>query len=90
VRLDKYFGGKASSPQPLGYSGAVPPGAPSSSRLGVWTSGKEMRFYINGEYQFTVNDPSLTRGGLGVFIRSNGDDAVTVSFSDLEVYEPVE
>jgi hypothetical protein len=90
LRLDKYYHGKASSPQPLDYSGAVPPGAPSSSRLGVWASGKEMRFYVNGEYQFTVNDPTLTRGGLGAFIRSNGDNAVTVSFSDLQVYNPAE
>jgi len=90
LRLDKYYQGKASSPQPLMYSGAVPPGAPSSSRLGVWASGKEMRFYVNGEYQFTVNDPSLTSGGLGAFIRSNGENAITVSFSDLQVYNPGE
>ena len=88
VRLDKYFQGKASSPQAPDYSGAVPPGAPSSSRLGVWASGKEMRLFVNGEYQFTVRDPSLSRGGVGAFIRSNGDNAVTVSFSDLAVYQP--
>ena len=90
LRLDKYYQGKASSPQPLMYSGAVPPGAPSTSRLGVWAKGKELRFYVNGEYQFTINDPSLMSGGLGVFIRSNGEDALTVSFSDLQVYAPVE
>jgi hypothetical protein len=87
VRLDKYFQGKASSPQPLTLSSSLPPGAPSSSRLGVWADGKELRFYINNEYQFTISDPSLTSGTLGVFIRSNGDNAVTVSFSDLEVYQ---
>jgi hypothetical protein len=87
LRLDKYFQGKASSPRPLMYSGAVPPGAPSSSRLGVWASGKEMRFYVNGEYQFTINDPSLNGGGFGAFIRSNGENAVTISFSDMQVYE---
>ncbi len=86
LRLDKYFQGKASSPQPPILSGAVPPGAPSSSRLGVWASGREMRFYVNGEFQFSVRDPSLPSGGLGVFIRSAGDNAVTVSFSDLQVY----
>ena len=88
VRLDKFYQGKASSPRAPDYSGAVPPGAPSSSRLGIWASGKEMRFYVNGEYQFTVRDPSLPGGGLGTFIRSNGENAVTVSFSDLEVYQP--
>jgi predicted membrane-bound spermidine synthase len=51
----------------------------------VWANGKEMRFYINGELQFSVKDPSLSAGSLGVFIRSAGDNAVTVSFADLVV-----
>lgn len=87
TRLDKYFNGKASSPQPWMMSGAVPPGAPSSSRLAVWAWGKEMRFYINEELQFSVQDPSLTAGTIGVFIRSAGENAVTISFSDLVVRE---
>jgi len=87
VRLDKYFNGNASSPRPWMISGAVPPGAPSSSRLGVWAEGKEMRFYINNEFQFSVSDPSLVSGTIGVFIRSAGENAVTVSFSDLVVRE---
>jgi len=87
LRLDKYFNGRASSPQPWMLSGQVPPGAPSSSRLGVWAKGKEMRFYVNGIYQFTANDPSIPAGNLGFFTRSAGDTAVTISFSDLEVYK---
>jgi hypothetical protein len=85
VRLDRVVHGKASSPQPWVYSSDVPAGAPSSSRLAVWASGKEMRFFINGGYQFTVNDPLLPTGILGVFARSSGDLAVTVNFSDLVV-----
>ncbi|MEN6393337.1 MAG: hypothetical protein ABFD53_05980 [Anaerolineaceae bacterium] len=83
VRLDKYIAGKASSPYPKTLSGAVPPGAPSQSRLAVWVKGKEMHFFINGEFQFTVNDPSIPEGTLGVFARSSKDSAITVSFSDL-------
>jgi hypothetical protein len=86
VRLDKYFNGRASSPQAPILSGAVPPGAPSSARLGVWARGKEMRFYINNEYQFTVRDPSITHGTIGLFARSAGDTPVTITFSDLAVY----
>lgn len=86
VRLDRFLAGRASSPQPLIFSGAVPPGAPSMSRLAVLAQGKEMRFFVNGEYQFTVRDSSLPNGGLGVFARASGDDAVTVNFSDLSVY----
>jgi len=87
TRLDKFHNGKASSPQPWMLSGMVPPGAPSSSRLAVWASGNEMHFFINGELQFTVQDPSLPAGAIGVFARSAGENAVTVSFSDLIVRE---
>jgi len=87
TRLDRLSGGQASSPHPPSPSGAAPPGAPSRARLGVWAFGREMRFYINGEFQFSVNDPILLSGGLGVFVRASGDDSVSVSFSDLAVYQ---
>ena len=85
VRLDKYFNGKASSPQAKTPSGSVPRGAPSSSLISAWVNGKEMQFYINNEYQFTARDPSLLEGSLGFFVRSAGENAVTVSFTNLSV-----
>lgn len=87
VRLDRVKGGQASSPQPWMLSGAVPPGAPSSSRLGISAVGAEMRFFVNGQYQFSINDPLLTSGGVGVFARSTNNKIVTVNFSDLVIYE---
>ena len=89
VRLDRVSGGTASSPQPWLLSGAVPPGAPSTSRLGVSAIGEEMRFFVNGQYQFTVRDPLLTSGGVGVFARSMNKKAVTVNFSNLVVSEVI-
>jgi hypothetical protein len=85
--VDRFLDGVASSPQPPILSGAVPPGAPSSSRLGVWARGKELRFYANGQYLFSFRDPSIPAGGLGVFVRAAGEDLVSVNFSNLEVYE---
>lgn len=67
-------------------SGDVPPGSPGEIRLGVWAFGPEMRFFLNGRYQFTVIDPNLPSGTLGVFARSSGETVVTVSFSDLVVH----
>lgn len=87
VRLDKYYQGRASSPKPPELSGAFPPGSLSSIRLGVWASGSDLRFYINDQHQFSVRDRSLTSGLLGVFVRSAGDTAVTVTFSDLVIRE---
>jgi hypothetical protein len=87
MRLDRVSGGQASSPQPWMYSGSVPPGAPSSSRLGISVVGEEMSFYVNGRYQFSVSDPLLPSGGIGVFARSVNEKAVTVNFSDLIIYD---
>jgi hypothetical protein len=89
VRLDRVIGGQASSPQPWMLSGSVPPGAPSSSRIGISAQGNQMDFFVNGQYQFTIHDPLLTSGGIGVFARSTKNMAVTVNFSDLIVYELV-
>lgn len=88
VRLDRFYNGIASSPQPWMLSGAVPPGAPSSSRMAVLAVGKEMRFYVNDQFVFSVNDPAIPTGNLGVFARSAGDTVVTVNFSDLKIYQP--
>ncbi len=60
-------------------------GAPAPTRLAVWASGPELRFFINDIYQFTVRDPVLTSGSVGVFARASGDTPLTVSFSDLVV-----
>ena len=85
VRLDRIIGSIASSPQPWVLSGDVPPGAPSISRLGVRAQGSEMRFFVNGQHQFTVVDPMLANGRLGIFARSTGANAVTINFSDLVI-----
>ena len=46
-----------------------------------------MDFFVNGQYQFSVKDPMLTSGGVGLFARSANKMAVTINFSDLTVYK---
>jgi hypothetical protein len=87
TRLDKYYRGAASSPQSLNYSSEVPPGAPSESKIGVWIMESEMRFFINDVFQFSVMNPSISSGLIGVFARAFGDDPVTVNFSALKVFQ---
>jgi hypothetical protein len=90
ARVDRLYKNTPSSPQPLVLSGAIPPGAPSFSHLVVSIKGREMRFFINGEYLFTVSDPTLPKGLIGFFVRSKEKNAMTVNFSDLIVYEASE
>jgi len=66
-------------------SGDVPPGAPGEVHIGVWAVGNEMRLFLNGRYQFSINDANYASGTLGVFVNSAGDTATIVSFSDLSV-----
>lgn len=89
TRVDKLYNGQASSPQPLIMHGSIPPGAPSETRLAVWVYGKEMRFFADDEYLFTIFDQTLNQGSIGVFSRAKGEDDVTISFSDLKVYDSV-
>lgn len=68
-------------------SGDVPPGAPGEVTIGVWAVGSEIRVFLNGRYQFGFTDTSYSSGALGVFAFSQGTDPVSVTFSDLKIYE---
>jgi hypothetical protein len=68
-------------------SGDAPPGAPGEVRIGIWAVNAEMRLFLNGRFQFSINDRSFPNGEFGVYARSAGDTPVTVTFSDLTVYD---
>jgi hypothetical protein len=86
ARTDRVRMGKAYPLHEAILSADVPPGAPGEVRLGVWASGPDLRFFLNGRYQFSVNDPTLKSGAIGAFARSVGQTPVTVTFSDLSIY----
>ncbi len=68
-------------------SGQARPGALQPIRLGVWANGREIRVFINDVYQFSAIDPVWQSGQVGVLARTAGSTPLTVTFSDLEVYE---
>jgi hypothetical protein len=63
----------------------APRGGPAEVKIAIWAVGREMRFFLNGHYQFTANDPVMPNGSLGVFVRASDDSPITISFSDLIV-----
>lgn len=87
IRAERITGGTRLPLQEPVPSGDAPPGAPGEVRMGIWAVGNEMRLFLNGRYQFRVVDPSFPAGALGVFVRSTGETPVTVTFSDLAIYE---
>ncbi len=56
-------------------------------RLAVWARGGELRFFVNDQFQFSINDPLLKSGNIGVFARSSGNAIESVIFSDLVIKE---
>jgi hypothetical protein len=68
-------------------SADVPMGAPGEVRIGMWAVGSEMRLFLNGRYQLSIIEKTFPSGAFGVFAQSHGDTPVTITFSDLKVYE---
>jgi len=72
--------------EPL-VSGDVPLGPPGEVQIGIWAMGSEMRLFLNGRFQFSVVEKTFPSGAFGVFAQSKGDTPVTITFSDLSVYD---
>jgi hypothetical protein len=68
-------------------SGDAPRGAPGEVRIGIWAVGSDIRLFLNDRYQFGIRDKSFPSGAIGVFVRSEGDAPMSVTFSDLKVYD---
>lgn len=86
VRLERMSVNRARPLQEALPSGDVPPGSPGDVHLGVWVAGSEMRFFLNGRYQFTATDVNLGIGTIGVFAQTAPENrAMTVTFSNLNV-----
>ena len=66
-------------------TGDAPMGAPGVVKLGVWAAGREMRFFLNDQFQFSFSDPVLQSGTLGFFVYADRTAPITASFSDLSV-----
>jgi hypothetical protein len=65
----------------------IPAGLWKSFTLGVWANGQEIRIYVNGQLQTEVIRDTFKSGGIGYFARTAGDTPLTVSFSDLTLYQ---
>ena len=87
VRLELIQGGQASVLQDWEYAQRVQPGAPAANRLGLWVSDGQFQLYINDAYQFSRTVAANRSGGLGVYARAISSNAMTVRFSDLQIYQ---
>ena len=87
VRLEVVQGGQPITIQDWEFANRIQPGAPASNRLAVWVSRGLFQLYINDTYQFEQRIAVNRSGGLGVFARTISGSAMTIRFSDLQIYQ---
>jgi hypothetical protein len=85
LRVERILDGRSLPLQDWTQSGIVPAGSPVVLRIGVVASGRQMSFFINDLHQLDIDDRTLSSGRVGVYARSSGDSALSVSFSELVV-----
>lgn len=86
AKVDRYLGGSLTRQAGWLEDRIIPSLAPSSSRLAVWASGEEVRFFVNDFYLFSIRDTQLYLGTLGAFVHTSGQGDVSVTFDDLQVW----
>ena len=86
AKVDRYLGGSLTRQAGWAQNQTIPAVVPGSSRLAVWASGSQLRFFVNDLYLFSVNDTQLYLGVIGVYVHTSGPGDVAASFSDLQVW----
>ena len=64
----------------------IQPGAPASNRIGIWVYQGQLALYFNDSFQIEERVALDRSGGLSVFARTIQGSALTVKFSDLQIY----
>jgi hypothetical protein len=86
LRLERVVSGKPFVIKDWTPSPDAPLGAPGEVKISIFAAGQDLRFFLNDHFQFNVSDNYLNQGGIGVSIRSDSGNPMTVSFSKLSVY----
>lgn len=87
VRLDRLSASGITVLYPWTRNASVPPGAPSVTKLAVLVVDGEIHLFLNGESPYSITGQGNTFGSFGVYARSVGETALTVSFRDFIIRE---
>lgn len=64
------------------------PGAPASNRIAVWAEEGQLRVFVNGVEQYSLQTRRDLSGALGVIAQGAGSNAATFTISNLVIYAP--
>jgi hypothetical protein len=85
AQIVRIVDGSITYPKSWMMFGAIPIGAPGVAKISIWAKDKEIRFFVNDQYLFTMQDPAPTGGQIGVYAHSAKDSILSVNFSILIV-----
>jgi len=87
VALQQMVGGTPTMLVDWKPSSQVPSGLWMPFKIGIWTYGRSIRVYINDQLFLDDTRDTFASGGIGFSAKAVGDTPLTVSFSELNVYQ---
>ncbi len=90
VRMERYAGEGMEAATAWKDTIGLLQGAPAANRIGVLFQGGLFRFFVNGAEVFSSHDTTIPSGGVGLFVRSDKSQMLSVGFDELAVYTPAE
>lgn len=67
--------------------GNVSPGLYQPITIGIWQSGSKIRVYMNNGLLFEATSDYFKSGGIGFYAHAAGENALTVNFTSLNVFD---
>ena len=86
-RLELYQGGQSAVIYDWDSATHMQLSAPATNHIGIWVYDGSIQLYINDAFQFEALIGGNLTGRLGVFARTISGTAMTVRFSDLNIYQ---
>jgi len=87
LRLERYAGFDLEGASDWQDTLGLLHGAPAANRIGVLLRGNVFRFFVNGAEAFSRHDPVNASGGVGLFVKSEKSQMLSVGFDDLVIYK---
>ena len=87
IRVDLIRGGSVVTIVEQPSSGQLRPGALQDIPVALWLNETDVQVFIDGVYQFNVDQLLWRTGGIGVYARNVCDTPLTVSFSQFILRE---
>jgi len=85
-RLELLQGGQAAVIHDWETASQMQPSHPATNRIGMWVYQGRFQLYINNAFQFEEQITQDRSGNLGVFARTISGNAMTIRFSELQIF----